>query len=281
MIRQRLLNLVAFLSVFCLVQPAWASIRLSNPAPKQGETIEATCDVGGVDKNLDYETAPAVTFNHKTYKLFPTESGGYHCLLAMPADLAPGKYTLTFADEQCPITVKDANFPVQHLTLPKTKDNFIMSPGEQQTMNRAKATLSDKRLWDGCFANPCKARISAVFGIRRIVNGKLLKDYYHSGIDFAGSMGAPVKACADGRVLLAHRNFKLHGNVIALDHGQGVVTIYIHLQKIMVKEGDIVKAGQQIGAVGATGRANGPHLHLSVYVNQVATNPLPWFSHTF
>ncbi len=280
--RQYLALYVALLlNLSCLMQPAWSAITLSNSTPMQGETIEVTFDPSDLGKNLDYETSPFVTFNNHNYKLFPGESGVLHCLFAIPADLSPGKYAVIFGDEHCSITIKDAKFPVQHLSLPKTKDNFIMSPGEEKAMNAAKATLSNERLWDGHFIKPCSARISSVFGIRRVVNGRLLKDYYHSGVDFAGSMGAPVKACADGKIVLAHRNFKLHGNVIAVDHGQGVVTIYIHLQKIMVKEGDCVKAGQQIGAVGATGRANGPHLHLSLYVNQVAANPLPWFNKAF
>jgi murein DD-endopeptidase MepM/ murein hydrolase activator NlpD len=266
------------LYIGCLVQPVCAAITLSNPAPRQGETIEVTCAASNVGKHLDSETSQSLTFNRNTYRLFPAESGGFRCLIAMPADLIPGKYSIALGDEHCPITVKDAKYPVQRLSLPKTKDNFIMSPGEEKAVNTAKETLSNKRLWDGNFIKPCQAKISAVFGIRRIVNGKLLKDYYHSGVDFAGSLGQPVEACADGKVVLAHHNFKLHGNIIALDHGQGVVTIYIHLQKIMVKEGDYVKSGQQIGAVGATGRANGPHLHLSLYVNQVAANPLPWFT---
>jgi len=272
---------IVFFVLSCLIQPVWATISVSNTTPMQGETVEATYAPNGADKIVDHKTSQFFSFNHNTYKLFPTESGNFHCLIAMPADLTPGKYSITFGDEDCPITVKNAKFPVEHLSLPKTKDNFIMSPGEEQAMNTAKATLSNQRLWDGHFIKPCQAKISAVFGIRRIVNHKLLKDYYHSGVDFAGNLGQPVKACADGKVVLAHRNFKLHGNVIAIDHGQGVVTIYIHLQKIMAKEGDCVKAGQQIGAVGATGRANGPHLHLSLYVNQVAANPLPWFSKTF
>lgn len=177
--------------------------------------------------------------------------------------------------------MQDGLFPVQRLTLPKSKDNFLLSPGEEEAMNTAKSALSDKRLWQGTFTKPCEAKTSAKFGLKRIVNGKLLKDYYHSGLDFAGSLGQPVYACADGKVVLAHKNFRLHGNVVAIDHGQGVVSIYIHLQKIKVKEGDLVEAGEQIGNVGATGRANGPHLHLSLYVNKVATNPMPWFSKTF
>ena len=272
-----LLNFGVLLGVDCLAQPAWAAVTLSNATPVQGDTIEVTFEaVAAEDK-----TSPSLSFNNKTYKLFPAESGDFHCLIAIPANLNPGKYPINIGNEHSLVMVKDAKFPVQHLSLPKTKDNFVMSPGEEEAVNAAKATLSDKRLWDGHFMKPSQARLSSVFGIRRIVNGRLLKDYYHSGLDFAGSMGAPVKACADGKVVLAHRNFKLHGNVIALDHGQGVVTIYIHLQKIMVKEGDFVKAGEQIGAVGATGRANGPHLHLSLYVNQIAANPQPWFNKTF
>ena len=248
----RLLSIVVFIISGCLTGPVWAATNLSNAAPIQGETIEISYEAGDADKNLDDKTKPSLAFNHKSYELFPEEAGKFHCLIAIPADLTPGKYSISIGDEYTNFIVKDAKFPVQHLTLPKTKDNFIMSPGEEKAVNAAKAAISDKRLWDGHFVKPCQARISAVFGIRRIVNGRLLKDYYHSGIDFAGSLGAPVQACANGKVVLAHRNFKLHGNVIAVDHGQGVVTIYIHLQKIMVKEGDFVQAGQQIGAVGAT-----------------------------
>jgi len=290
---------VALLVLCCLAQAALAKLIVSNSAPVQGETIEVTWEfagsVGGFRASQSQPIA-SIAFNGHDYQLFPDQSGSGRCLIAIPADLVPGKYKLgpitvpsdSFGDKpvsteaaEILLTIKDAKFPVQHLTLPKTKNNFNTSPGEQKAMDAVKATLSDARLWEGKFTKPCQARISAGFGIRRVVNGKLLKDYYHSGIDFAGNLGQPVQACADGKVILAHRNFKLHGNVIALDHGQGVVTIYVHLQKIMVKEGDMVKAGQQIGAVGATGRANGPHLHLSLYVNQVAANPMPWFTKTF
>jgi biotin carboxyl carrier protein len=273
--------LLVALFLGCIIQPAYAAfsgITVSNSMPIQGETVEVTYHFHA---GMEVKPDSFITFENKRYPLFHTASGELQCLIAIPADLCPGKYLIVHNSGNCPLTVTDAKFPVQHLSLPKTKDNFVMSPGEEKAMNAAKATLSDQRLWDGHFIKPCQARISAVFGIRRIVNGKLLKDYYHSGIDFAASMGAPVKACTDGKVVLAHCNFKLHGNVVALDHGQGVITIYIHLQKIMVKEGDSVKAGDQIGAVGATGRANGPHLHLSLYVNQVAANPLPWFTKTF
>ncbi len=284
--------------------PAWASITLSNPTPMQGETIEVTYTHKVRTKDTESK-ADVLVFNEHTFKMFPVDSNKnsqtaentenaeqaenkanplletYHCLIAVPADLTPGKYPVNIGTENSAVIVKDGVFPIQCLTLPKSKDNFLTSPGEEEAMDRAKAVLSDKRLWQGVFKKPCTAKTSAKFGLRRVVNGKLLKDYYHSGLDFAGSLGQPIYACANGKVILAHKNFRLHGNVVAIDHGQGVITIYIHMQKIAVKEGDIVSAGQQIGNVGATGRANGPHLHLSLYVNKIATNPMPWFTKVY
>ncbi|HEY9869350.1 MAG TPA: M23 family metallopeptidase, partial [Candidatus Obscuribacterales bacterium] len=145
----------------------------------------------------------------------------------------------------------------------------------------AKATLSAERLWTGKFSAPVAARISARFGLRRMVNGKLLADYFHSGLDYAAPTGTPVKAPARGKVILAARGFRLHGNTVALDHGQGVVTFYLHLAKVLVKPGQVVKAGQVVGRVGQSGRASGPHLHFSLYVQEVAANPFYWYSRTF
>ncbi|MEM9979348.1 MAG: M23 family metallopeptidase, partial [Cyanobacteria bacterium P01_D01_bin.2] len=70
--------------------------------------------------------------------------------------------------------------------------------------------------------------------------------------------------------------FELHGNTIGIDHGQGLLSIMIHLSRIDVREGDFVQAGQTIGGIGSTGASTGPHLHWGLYVNQVAVDPVPW-----
>ncbi len=75
--------------------------------------------------------------------------------------------------------------------------------------------------------------------------------------------------------------FLVNGNIIGIDHGQGVTTAYLHLSRILVKEGDFVKAGQVIGAVGATGAATGPHLHWGLYVNGLSVDPAPWLAKGF
>jgi murein DD-endopeptidase MepM/ murein hydrolase activator NlpD len=156
-----------------------------------------------------------------------------------------------------------------------------MSPGEQEAVDAAKACLSPERMWQGSFTKPSQYRLSTLFGVKRAVNGRMLKDYFHSGLDFAAPAGAPVVATANGTVILAAQGWRLHGNCVALDHGQGVVSFYIHLKTLAVTKGQSVKAGDKIGTVGQTGRANGPHLHFSIYVNKVATNPLDWFTRTF
>jgi murein DD-endopeptidase MepM/ murein hydrolase activator NlpD len=251
-----------------------STVKLDPVVPKQGQTLVVRVPVP------DSQNVPTVTFNGKSYRLFP-EGGEYRALIGVPADLAPGDYKLSVGDEAQSVHVKAGTFGVQRITLSKDKDNFIASPGEEDLVKRAKQTVTPEKLWTGHFVRPSAARQSSAFGLRRMVNGRLLKDYFHSGMDYAGATGAPVIATQRGRVIIAaNKGWRLHGNTVALDHGQGVVSFYIHLSKVLVKPGQIVEAGEQIGKVGATGRATGPHLHFSVYVNGDATNPAEWYTRT-
>jgi murein DD-endopeptidase MepM/ murein hydrolase activator NlpD len=253
------------------------SIELRPPAPKQGETLSLRIMLPAGD------TPPAVSFENKMYKLYPEMERrdgviGYRALIGVPADIAAGVHKLKIGADERDVVVKSGGFSVQKIHLPPGKDNFISSPGEEDAVKEAKATASEKQFWTGLFIPPSNARMSSRFGNRRSVNGHLLTDYFHSGVDYAGGLGAPVSATQKGRVIIAHNGWRLHGNTIAIDHGQGVVSFYIHLSKILVKTGQMVEPGQLIGKIGTTGRANGPHLHFSVYVNGDATNPLDWFA---
>lgn len=115
-----------------------------------------------------------------------------------------------------------------------------------------------EQLWDGAFVAPRESRITSGFGHGRSFNGQVQSR--HTGVDFAGAVGAPIRAPARGRVALVG-DFYLGGGVIYLDHGAGLVTAYLHLSAKDVREGDVVEQGQVIGRVGATGRVTGPHLH--------------------
>ena len=112
------------------------------------------------------------------------------------------------------------------------------------------------------FMWPVVGRISGVFGSQRILNGKPRAP--HSGVDIAAPQGTPVRAMADGIVTLVHGGMFFTGKTMMIDHGHGLQSVYAHLSKIEVKEGDVVKKGQPIGRVGATGRVTAPHLHWGV-----------------
>jgi murein DD-endopeptidase MepM/ murein hydrolase activator NlpD len=115
-----------------------------------------------------------------------------------------------------------------------------------------------ERLWELPFAAPRESRITSSFGHGRTFNGQVQSR--HTGTDFAGAVGAPVRAPARGVVALVD-DFYLGGGVIYIDHGAGLVTGYLHLSAKDVAAGDTVRPGQVIGRVGATGRVTGPHLH--------------------
>lgn len=110
---------------------------------------------------------------------------------------------------------------------------------------------------------PAEGPISGVYGSQRILNGEPRRP--HGGVDVAGPEGTPVVAPAGGKVILAHPDMYFEGNAIFLDHGHGLKSVLMHLSRLDVKEGETVRQGQTIGAIGATGRVTGAHLHWAVY----------------
>lgn len=147
-------------------------------------------------------------------------------------------------------------------------------PGELDQINAARGTPIVSDGWRQNFIWPAKGRISGQFGAQRIYAGE--PGSPHSGVDVAGGTGAPVIAPADGVVTLAATApFTLEGNLLIIDHGMGLDSSFLHLSKIHVKKGDIVKQGQLVGAIGATGRASGPHLHWGMKWKAERIDPQP------
>ena len=151
------------------------------------------------------------------------------------------------------------------------------SPEEQKEIDEDKKikdeafkTLSPERGWEGSFKPPVEAEISDVFGVQRVFNGAVKST--HQGLDFRVGPGTTVDAVNRGKIILARPLF-FEGNCVVIDHGQGLLTLYLHLSKFLVKEGDTVEKGQPIARSGGTGRATGPHLHLAVRWQGVYLNP--------
>jgi murein DD-endopeptidase MepM/ murein hydrolase activator NlpD len=190
----------------------------------------------------------------------------------------PGKYRLVLRAERGAAKTPLAftrNFIVGRAQYPKIKVQLAVekkftepSPDQVQQISEDKKIKDDylnrvtpHREWKGKFRAPAEAAISDVFGSQRIFNGVAQRP--HFGLDFRVPTGTAVAAMNDGTVLLA-RFLYFEGNCVAIDHGQGLLTLYFHLSEIRVKEGDFVKGGQQIGLSGGSGRATGPHLHVAV-----------------
>lgn len=176
------------------------------------------------------------------------------------------------------IAVAKRDWPIERVdgVPPKTVDP---PPAIAERIRREQATVTAARAADEprtdfvqTFIWPVQGRISGRFGNQRVYNGK--PGSAHSGMDIAAPNGTPVRAPAAGVVTLAANDFYLTGGTLLLDHGHGISSNFLHLSRIDVQVGDRIEQGQVIGAVGATGRATGPHLHWGMNWFDVRIDPL-------
>lgn len=142
---------------------------------------------------------------------------------------------------------------------------------EVAALKAARAQVSPWPFWRVPFRWPAVGRISTNFGAQRIYGE--VPAAYHSGMDIAAPSGTPVVAPAPGIVRLARGPFSLEGNIIILDHGQGLYSAFLHLSAIGVATGAIVAQGEEIGRIGTTGRSTGPHLHWGLAWHGVRVDP--------
>ncbi|HEY5718841.1 MAG TPA: peptidoglycan DD-metalloendopeptidase family protein, partial [Gammaproteobacteria bacterium] len=208
-------------------------------------------------------------------------NGRWQAVVGLALDLAPGEHALEVsrpgqAATRHPISVVDKRYAEQRLVI---KDQRKVDPNaedlqriarERAVINAALATWTDVAEPDLEFRAPLHGPRSSSFGLRRFFNGQPRRP--HGGMDIAMPTGTPVRAVADGRVTEAG-DFFFNGNTVFLDHGQGLMTLYMHLDRIDVQPGQVVLKGQPVGTVGATGRVTGPHLHLSVRLNGTYVDP--------
>jgi len=177
--------------------------------------------------------------------------------------------------ETLQVRVVDKKYLVQQITVAPDQADLPETQLPRYEQERAHLqgvlrTYSDALPGSLALLQPVSGRRSSSFGLRRVVNGKPRSP--HGGMDIAAAEGTPVLAAVGGRVLDAGEYLFL-GRTVVLDHGQGMLTLYSHLSAIEVAAGDSVGLGMTIGKVGATGRATGPHLHFSVYLNAASVDP--------
>jgi murein DD-endopeptidase MepM/ murein hydrolase activator NlpD len=271
-------NIVAALVVF-LVCMAGFAVRaetavpklLLNPAkPGPGDIVIVI--VTGVTGPVDGK------FNDKKLYFVPGKDN-FQAVLGIDLFTEPGTYTLDLAANNKvlsrPVTVVEKKYPVQKLTLPK--DMVELSPENEARAEREQKKVAaiwpkeNDRLWNGNFTNPREGEISTKFGLRRVMNG--ISKNPHSGVDVAADEGKEVHAPNNATVTMVDDLF-YSGNSVILDHGQGIYTMFFHLSKVLVTEGQQVKKGEVIALVGSTGRSTGAHLHWGVRVQGARVDPL-------
>jgi murein DD-endopeptidase MepM/ murein hydrolase activator NlpD len=257
-------------------------VQIIPKNPQLGDTLSVVINL----ESQDQPGNPTVTVAEKVYPSFQVARNKYRAFIpSTPLEKSGVRKVTISGDGQrqrnLSVYVGDRKFPVQRITLPPGKAGVNATEYELKRVKELKALQTPEKYWNGVFLTPNAGRTSTRYGVRRYYNGKFAKDYYHRGQDYAGAAGSSVVAPAPGRVALVGKvsqGFRVHGNVIGIDHGQGVISIFMHLSRIDVKEGDFVQAGQKIGAVGSTGASTGPHLHWGLYVNGESVDPLPWKS---
>jgi murein DD-endopeptidase MepM/ murein hydrolase activator NlpD len=209
---------------------------------------------------------------------------GLRAGLAVPLDASGGgtaTLTVNLEDEQGrkeeikrKINVEKKWRPVQYLSMSRAnaaKYDDPQADREEVLVFDALEDLQPGIRWKGNFGEPSPAPRSSPFGVRRIRNGKTAG--FHRGLDYAGGWGSPIYAPADGKVTLVGPNFKLLGNCIIINHGEGLTGLYLHMSSINVSEGQTVKKGQVVGKIGNTGASTGPHLHYATYFHGVPVDP--------
>lgn len=242
---------------------------------KQGEVLKVRVPAGALN-------AEKATLAGRKANFFPQKDGSLLALLPVSVFQKPGSYPLSIYDagngmiKTLNVTVQNGQYRTQNVSVSKSTAGLQPLPGEMEAIQALKDTVSPVKFWSEPFISPTVDCQNSPFGVKRLHNGVATGDY-HKGVDLRSPAGRPIHAISGGKVQIA-KMYRLHGGTVGLDHGQGVGSIYIHMSRLNVQPGAVVKKGDVIGYVGSTGFANGPHLHWGMYVSGLPVNPNQWIS---
>jgi len=277
--------------VSVVFQPANAGVQRDTDSHQAensriGITVAARAQQPGevVVLTLTSPDAPHVVAFGRTVPVVPVGPQQFRALIGIDLDATPGSHRVTITagsgerhvETMYQLVVKPRRFPTRRLEVDEAFVN--PPPGARERIEREAQQLArlweqsaPEALWTGRFIKPVPDRANSSFGTRSIFNG--VPRSPHSGTDFLSPAGTPIKAPNAGRVMLA-ADLYFSGNTIVVDHGLGVVSLFAHLSTFAVHEGQLVETGQMLGAVGATGRVTGAHLHWALHVNGARVDPL-------
>lgn len=259
-----------------LLLAATAACALPEHAPRPGGV--AVVELGPAA--TDAEVAPSVIFDERR-ALTVRRDGRWYAVIGIPLDQPTGRAAFTVLRPDQPpqeqsFEVSPHAYREQHITV-ENRDYVHPEPAQLERIGRegtiidaALVNWRDEHVEDVGLVSPVDGPRSSSFGLRRFFNGEPRSP--HKGMDIAANKGTPVAAAAAG-VVTATGDYFFNGRTVIVDHGQGLVTMYCHLDRIDVEEGQRLAAGAPLGAVGATGRVTGAHLHFGTYLNGTAVDP--------
>ena len=260
-------SLFLSLALSMLISHESLSWPVSQPVPGGIITIKVEAPLG---------SAPSVLFKKRPVAVV-RHNEAWHAVIGIPLSIKPGTHTAMVNQKPVNFTVQSKDYPEQHITL-KTRKHIDLSPedlarhrGEKAKAKKAFKAFNKQQSPDLAMIKPVEGPYSSPFGLKRFFNGEPRNP--HSGLDIAAPTGTPIKAPSEGKVVLTG-NFFFNGNVVYVDHGQGMISMFCHLSEIAVKTGDALSKGEILGKVGATGRVTGPHLHWSVSLNNTRIDPI-------
>lgn len=225
------------------------------------------------------QTAPKVFF-YDNRALVTSSDTYWIAVVGIPLSARPGEHKLVIKTanntQKQTFKIVDKDYPAQYLTIKKkrmvtgfTDEDLKKINADKKAMSKAKATWTEQEI-DANFIAPVDGRLSSLFGLKRFFNN--IPKRPHSGLDIAAPTGTPILAPAPAKVVDTG-SYYFNGNTVFLDHGQGLLSAYLHMNEIAVKPGQQVKQGDILGTVGETGRVTGPHLHWMIYLNKVPVDP--------
>lgn len=224
----------------------------------------------------DSQKQPQVVYKKRPVAVIQ-ENHIWHAVVGLPLSIKPGEHTIKVDQKSVRFQVKSKKYPEQRITL-KTRKHIDLSPedlarhrGEKAKAIKAFKYFDKQQIPDLAMLKPVEGPYSSPFGLKRFFNDEPRNP--HSGLDIAAPTGTPIKTPSEGKVVLTG-NFFFNGNVVYVDHGQGMVSMFCHLSEIGVKPGDRLNKGDILGKVGATGRVTGPHLHWSLSLNNTRVDPM-------
>ncbi|MFH1726733.1 MAG: M23 family metallopeptidase [Elusimicrobiota bacterium] len=259
-------------------------IRVEPRAPRPGDVVRV--EVLGVDN----PGRVSCLFRSKSYPLYAVGPGRMRALIGLEAVEEPGRFALEVTrrpfllpeeTKTVNITVAAREFGHRELRMPKKKAALPKKPEAEDAIRTIRAALrteTARQLWEGAFLRPAQGRLTSAYGHSRNVNRK--KWSWHKGVDIAAPEGHQVAAPNAAKVALAGR-YPVQGGTVILDHGQGVMSAFLHLRSSEVEAGDEVPKGRTIGAIGGGGFSTGTHLHWGVYVHGAAVDPEQWLRRRF